>query len=387
MAVTMLDALPYLVNYPYGCVEQTMSRFLPATITAKTLSDFGLKPEDILNRAFGGIEPNAPVRRNTNNLAQLTDITAKGLQRLYDFQHNDGGWGWWKEGDSDPFMTAYVLWGLTMARGAKVDVKEDVINRAAAWLDKQLVQAESAPDLQAWILHALAFKAATERPRSMNEFQTTAFANLWNSRDRLNAYTRALFALSAHYFGKQTEAQTLVRNLENGVQTDNAPASSQLTPGRPAGTSNAAQSTAHWGEDGLHWRWSDGGVEATAFALRALLAIDPQNKLVEPVANWLIKNRRGAQWSNTRDTAIVLLALNDYLRITREIEADLDYELFVNGTSLGRKKLSGADVFNAPSRFSVPPNLIRDGDNQVRIVRHDGKSPIYFAAEASFFSL
>ena len=51
--------------------------------------------------------------------------------------------------------------------------------------------------------------------------------------------------------------------------------------------------TAHWGEDGIYWRWSDGGVEATAFALRALLTIDPQNKLVEPVTNWLIKNRRG----------------------------------------------------------------------------------------------
>jgi hypothetical protein len=72
--------------------------------------------------------------------------------------------------------------------------------------------------------------------------------------------------------------------------------------------------TAHWGEDGLYWRWSDGGVEATAFALRAFLAIDPENRLVEPVMNWLVKNRRGAQWSNTRDTAITVLALGEYLR-------------------------------------------------------------------------
>src|SRR5260370_18766772 len=36
MAVTLLDALPYLIDYPYGCTEQTMSRFLPAAITAKT---------------------------------------------------------------------------------------------------------------------------------------------------------------------------------------------------------------------------------------------------------------------------------------------------------------------------------------------------------------
>src|SRR6185295_9252315 len=48
MAVTMLDALPYLIDYPYGCTEQTMSRFLPAAITRKTLKDLGLKPENIM---------------------------------------------------------------------------------------------------------------------------------------------------------------------------------------------------------------------------------------------------------------------------------------------------------------------------------------------------
>ena len=97
----------------------------------------------------------------------------------------------------------------------------------------------------------------------------------------------------------------------------NAATSSQLTPGRPAAGSNADPNfnrTAHWGTDGIFYRWSDGGIEATAFALRAMLAVDPQNKLIEPVANWLIKNRRGAQWSNTRDTAIVLLAVSRGVR-------------------------------------------------------------------------
>ena len=99
--------------------------------------------------------------------------------------------------------------------------------------------------------------------------------------------------------------------------------------------------TAHWGEDGIYWRWSDGGVEATSFALRALLAIDPKNKLIEPVTNWLIKNRRGAQWSNTRDTAIVVLTLNDYLRTSGELQPELGYELLVNGNSIATKQISG----------------------------------------------
>ena len=74
------------------------------------------------------------------------------------------------------------------------------------------------------------------------------------------------------------------------------------------------------GRDGVYWRWSEGGVEATAFALQALLAIDPTNKLVEPVANWLVKTVAGRSGNNTRDTAIVVLAMNDYLRVSGELK-------------------------------------------------------------------
>ena len=107
--------------------------------------------------------------------------------------------------------------------------------------------------------------------------------------------------------------------MENGVKRDSKPDVSVVQTGGHASDPSVI-GTAHWGEDGVYWRWSDGGVEATSFALRALLAIDPQNKLIEPVTNWLIKNRRGAQWSNTRDTAIVVLTLNDYLRVSKELQ-------------------------------------------------------------------
>ena len=56
MAVTMLDALPYLIDYPYGCTEQTMSRFLPAVIVQKTLNDLGIAKGSLDQRIFGGIE-------------------------------------------------------------------------------------------------------------------------------------------------------------------------------------------------------------------------------------------------------------------------------------------------------------------------------------------
>jgi len=65
-----------------------------------------------MHKIFGGIEESSAAATHSagrKDLKELDDITKKSLQRLYDFQHADGGWGWWKDGDSDHFMTAYVI--------------------------------------------------------------------------------------------------------------------------------------------------------------------------------------------------------------------------------------------------------------------------------------
>lgn len=389
LAVTMLDALPYLIDYPYGCTEQTMSRFLPAAVTARTLKDLGLKPEAVMGKIFGGIEQATAAATHPDgqrDLRRLDEMTRQSLERLYNFQHADGGWGWWKEGESDHFMTAYVVWGMSLAREAGVKVKEDAHERGADYLKKEIVEEEADYDNQAWMLHALSSYHKMVGSAEPGEFERKAFDNLWANRDRLNAYTRSLLALSAHDYGFADRARVLVENLSNGVKRDASPDASVVERG--AGASSAfVIPTAHWGEDGIYYRWSDGGVEATAFALRALVRIDPRNPLVEPVTNWLVKNRRGAQWSNTRDTAITVLALNDYLRVSGELRPSLEYELAVNGQTVVTKRLSAEDALSAPSRFPVSRELLRDGANEISIKRRGGAGPLYFSAEARFFSL
>ena len=73
IAGTLMSALDFLATYPYGCVEQTMSSFLPNILVTKAIRDLGLTP------------PAAST--------ELDKKIAAGLQRLYAFQHDDGGWG------------------------------------------------------------------------------------------------------------------------------------------------------------------------------------------------------------------------------------------------------------------------------------------------------
>jgi len=104
IAGALFGALDYLTSYPYGCTEQTMSSFVPNIVVAQTLKDI----------------PTAKIRASND----LDDKVRKGLDRLYAYQHADGGWGWWKDDKSDPFMTAYVVDGLIMAGRANYSVDD-----------------------------------------------------------------------------------------------------------------------------------------------------------------------------------------------------------------------------------------------------------------------
>jgi len=362
LAATMLDALPYLVNFPYGCTEQTMSRFLPAAIVARTLEKLGLDPKERLPKK------------------DLDAVTAAGMDRLYDMQHSDGGWGWWKQGDSDDFMTAYVVWGFAVAREGGLPVNGSAVDRGASWLERRLVENKEQWNELSWMLHALS--AWRGKPTAA---ERRAFDAVWTNRERLSAYSRALFALTAHRYGETERAHVLVRNLEDGVKVDRTPDQSVLLKGE---TTAETMATAHWGSaDRFWWRWYDSPVETTAFVLQALVTIEPEHRLVEPAMNWLVKNRRGAQWSNTRDTAISLLALNDYLEKSGELRGDVSYEITVNGSVVATKTVKAADVLRAPSRFPVDAAVLQATTQEVRIRRTAGNAPLYFSAEARFVSL
>jgi uncharacterized protein YfaS (alpha-2-macroglobulin family) len=76
----------------------------------------------------------------------------------------------------------------------------------------------------------------------------------------------------------------------------------------------------------------------------------------------------------------------DFLRQSGELQPEMSYELFVNGESIATKELTSEDIFTAPSVFTIDPALLKDGENEIRIVRSDGDTPIYFMTDAQFFS-
>ncbi|MFP4056466.1 MAG: MG2 domain-containing protein [Candidatus Brocadiia bacterium] len=338
IAATMVDSLDYLAQYPYGCVEQTMSRFVPAVVTARTLRELGLE--------------------NPELEAKLPRMVAKGLDRLYNFQRGDGGWGWWSGGDMDPWMTAYVVYGLTLAKAAGVEVDDGRLQRGIAALRKNLVRLEGRPDTLAYALSVLARHKIKE---------DKWLERIWSRREKLNAASRALLALAFHHLGDAERARVMLRNLEDYLEEDRE------------------NGTAHWGKTSGYWRWSHDAVEATSYALRAYLAVEPSNRLVKPIMKWLVNNRRGNRWKSTRDTAMAVYALTDYLRHSKELAPSYTATVYLNGRKVRELAVTKDNALSLDGRITLGDADLRSGENTVRIVK-EGTGNLYYTAGMLFYT-
>ncbi|MGC4071392.1 MAG: hypothetical protein QM760_02515 [Nibricoccus sp.] len=361
----MLDALPYVIDYPYGCVEQTMSRFLPAVMVKQTLTNVGFDPAALEKRILA--RPNHRGTQPSNAapaFAKLDDVIAQSLARLAAAQ-DYSGFGWWPGShEPDLWMTAYVAWGLALADEARIALPEDLASDTNKALEQLLAKNPRVNDTTAWALaavaHALGKNAAGETHR--------LFDRVFAARDSLSAYGRACLLLASHHLGDSSQRDILLRNLENGATRNR---------------SSDFGDTVYWGKSTGYWQATDSGVETTALTLLALLETDPKHPLIEPAVNWLVLNRRSAHWTNTRDTAFAILALNRYLAVSKEVEPDAGIEVFVNGRSVRRLKFDADTLLAGDTLLTLDNAQLRAGENKIELRRLSGRTPVYALALAS----
>ena len=339
VSAALVGALPYLTGFPYGCTEQTMSRFLPDILVQRAL------------------------RLNGANDAQLSKelpvMVRDGLTRLRRFQHNSGGWGWWENDADDAWMTAYVLYGLAQARAEGYAVNDEVLANGR---------------------------------RAALDLLATAPTRNWQRRNWENTRAFALYAVSIAAPTAPERAKVRRLRLQTPTQTLDAQALGYLVL-LDAELGLASQS---WdqlegklrreGEQMLHWQgsgreaWADwDDVTATALGLQAMLKHNPNDPNVTAVVLWLMTHRRDDAWGNTRDTAWSLGALCDYLGAQppeRGSASPPTLKIALNGRELQTLNLKNADGEVA---LDIPWKELRASGNRVEITREGGGAPVFYA--------
>ena len=337
VAGTVFDALDYLTSYPWGCTEQTMSSFLPDVIVAQAVDKLHIK---------------SPIDR-----VELNKMVNAGLERIYSFQHDDGGWGWWPDDPSRLFMTAYVVSGLGQAKDAGYKIQDYRLNRGRQALENTLAKhPDMIADLRAYAVYALATTGGAPKEQ---------LDKAWASRDKLSDEGLALIGLAMDAAGdsRAKDAAQLLEKKAKVTDTD-----------------------AYWAGnfDGLLEYWDDTSAETTAFALKLLVRQDRASGLLPKAAVWLGKHRSGGYWFSTKQTAMVIGGLTDYLALSGELANTSDVEVLVNGTSVGKRHFGSGDGFAPPWRIAVPGAQVGTG-GQV-MIRKSGNGITYWAAEGNWYS-
>ncbi|MHB1561166.1 MAG: alpha-2-macroglobulin family protein, partial [Isosphaeraceae bacterium] len=390
LAGALVDALPYLADYPYGCTEQTLNRFLPTVIAQKVLINLGVDLKAVqahhtnLNaqelgdardraRRWKGYEHN-PVF----DADEVARMARSGLARLAEMQMADGGWGWFSGygEESSPHTTALVVHGLQAARANDLALPKEMLERGVAWLEgdqaTQLLRLdnaasklgnykESADDLDALVLMVLA-DASRRNDRML--------AYLDRDRTKLSVYGLALYGLALERLGDRARLATVLQNLSQYVVRDDENGTAYLKlPNR-----------------GSWWFWHGSLTETHAFYLKLLARTDPKGELAPRLVRSMLNSRRhGTYWDSTRDTAFCVEAMAEYLRASGEDRPDLTVAIAVDGRERKRVKIAPADLFQFDNGFSLDGNDLTTGEHAITITR-EGRGPVYFNAYLTYFS-
>ncbi len=326
----IMAALKYLIKYPYGCVEQTMDRFLPLVVAAEVVGEAGK------GKAF---------------IQQHKRMIEAGLKRLYNYQKTTGGWGWWSNDKEDPYMSAYVFWGLTRAKRAGIKVNSMVLRDALNALQRY-INSEKDPNRLAFQLFAYAYATGKLHQR------------IWDLRSSgdVNPYGEALLVLALCYGGRRDLARLDAQQLANLARGDGV--------------------TASWSVKNWFYRWEGVEIEATAFCVWALLESGVGRETAEAAIRWLIKRHNNSFWGNTKDTAAVIFALAKYISVygdTLPVEIKRGAEpqkkrgtasvtLLINDKKTDARTLNLNDPFSSISEFELPADVLRKELTKVEVV-------------------
>ncbi len=394
LAGAMVDALPYLADYPYGCTEQTLNRFLPTVITQKVLTRMGLDLKKIgekrtnLNAQEIGDDRQRtagwkrfdrnPVFDNEEVKRMLQD----GMQKLTQMQLADGGWGWFSGygEQSWPHTTAVVVHGLEVAKQNDVALVPGMLERGLDWLKHFQEQ-------QVELLKNALVKPKPKEPYKTVADNLDAFVYmvlvdggvvstemrdfLYRDRLKLAVYAKALLGLALEKQGQKDKLAMILKNIEQFVVQDNDNQTAYLK----------------LPEDNWWWTWYGSEVEADAYYLKLLAKTDPHGELAPRLVKYLLNNRKHATfWNSTRDTALAIEALAEFFKASGEDKPNSTVELWIDGQKQKEVKITTEDLFTFDNKFTLNGDAVTTGKHDIEIKKR-GTGPLYYNAYLTLFSL
>jgi len=338
-----VQALPYLMEYPYECSEQIFSRYYANSIATyivnsnpkiKRVFDTwkNYAPDALLSNLEKNQELKALILEETpwvleaedeserkQRIALLFDLNkmsselSSALLRLQNTQLPNGGWPWFKGMEDNRYITQHIIAGFGHLDHLKIkDLKEDqnlwrMVKKAVLYLDDRITEDyqrilkyyEDDMDkkhtgyMQIHYLYARSFFTAGDVNINISKKNMEAFNYFEGQIQKYwleyNKYMQGMISLALYRFGDNNTPDKIIASLK--------------------------EHALHSEEMGMYWRtdrgyfWYEAPIETQALMIEAFNEVAKDEAAVEDMKVWLLKQKQTQDWETTKATVEAVYAL------------------------------------------------------------------------------
>lgn len=336
-----VQALPYLMEYPYECAEQVFSRYYANSIATFIANSHprikavfeswkNITPDALLSNLEKNQELKSVLLQETpwvleaksesqrkQNIALLFDLVRmskemdKAMYKLEKMQTYNGGFPWFSGMPDDRYITQYIATGMGhLQKLGVVNIKDDnkmwrMTKKAVWYLDNRMRE-----DYE-WLLlyypgdmwknhlsyidiNYLYMRSYFYDKISIDSKNQKAFDYFKGQSEKYwldnNYYLRGMIALSLNRFGNKAKAVEIVKSLmENSI--------------------NSEEMGMYWKEINGGWFWYQAPIETQALLIECFDEVTNDQTAVEDMKVWLLKQKQTQDWKTTKATAEACFAL------------------------------------------------------------------------------
>ncbi len=372
-------ALPYLMEYPHQCSEQTFNRMY-ANALARHIATSDPKIERVFAQWRATPALDSPLEKNEDlksvtleetpwvrdaadesqarrNVGILFDQnrleieTKRALDQLAQMQLDDGTWPWFPGGRSNDYITLYITTGFGRLRHLGVDIDTtpaiQSLTRLDAWMTERYKRIKDsdrlADHLDATVALYLYGRSFFRDDQAVAPEHRQAF-DYWMSQAKQywvplgHRQSQAHLAIAAKRFGDLETANAIMKSLTERSLNDD-------------------ELGMHWADDGRGWWWYHAPIESQAMMIEAFDEVADDAAAVEDCKVWLLKQKQTQNWKTTKATADAVYAL--LLRGTNVLSSDKLVEVTMGGETLKPSSVEAGTGFYEQKfvRGEVKPSL------------------------------
>ncbi|MDA9343986.1 MG2 domain-containing protein [Algibacter sp.] len=367
-----VQALPYLMEYPYDCNDQTFSRYY-ANALASHIANSNPRIQDVFNQwkntdaLLSNLEKNEELKsiliqetpwlrdaesesEQKKRIALLFDLNKmnnelqSAINKLKANQMPSGAWAWFKGGYENRYITQHIISGfghlskLGVTLSAVEGSQNQIIQKAINYLDNEFVKEYknirkynakidlNKDHLSHTQLHYLYMRSffseikKTNEVEKISEYYQTQIKKYWVSR---SLYSKGLMALISH---RNNDAKTASKILKSLKET----------------SITSEELGMYWKANTNSWYWYQAPIETQALLIETFGEIENDTKTIDNLKIWLLKNKQTNRWKTTKATTDAIYALllqgSDWLSVTDMADVVL------GGHEINPKKLKNVKV-------------------------------------------